>query len=60
MLAKLVRSFGNDESGSPSLEYALVAGIISIAVVAGLTSASTTVNSTMTEVGTELQSNSSQ
>lgn len=59
MLAKLVRSFRNDESGSPSLEYALVAGIISIAVVAGLTTASTTLNSTMTEVGTELQSNSS-
>lgn len=57
MLAKLVRSFGNDESGSPSVEYALVAGIVSIAVVAGLTTASSVVNSTMTEVGTELQSN---
>ncbi|MEQ1672047.1 MAG: Flp family type IVb pilin [Hyphomicrobium sp.] len=53
-----LKSFANDEAGATSIEYALIAGIVSIAIAAGLTSMRGELQTTFTEVGTELNSNS--
>lgn len=53
----VIRRFGNDEEGSTVIEYALIACIVSIAVVAGLTGTRTTLNSSLSEVGSQLESN---
>lgn len=51
------KSFVCDESGATSIEYALIASIVSIAVVASLTSVKNDLSSTFTKVGSELGSN---
>lgn len=51
------KSFASDESGATAIEYALIAVIVSISVVIGLTSARDELNSTFTKVGSELKSN---
>lgn len=51
------KSFVSDESGATSIEYALIAGIISICIVAGLTSARNELSTTFNKVGSELKSN---
>jgi pilus assembly protein Flp/PilA len=49
-----VWSFLSNESGATSIEYALIAGIVSICIVAGLTQISATLQSTFTSIGTLL------
>ncbi len=53
------KSFVADQSGATAIEYALIAGIISIAIVASLTSVKTELSSTFTNVGTQLKNNAS-
>jgi pilus assembly protein Flp/PilA len=43
-----------DESGATALEYGLIAGLISLAVVAGATTAGAAVNAIFTTIGTKL------
>lgn len=43
-----------DNSGATALEYGLIAGLISLALVAGATTAGTAVNQVFTAVGTAL------
>lgn len=50
-------AFADDESGATSIEYALIAGIISIAIVASLTSVSGELQSTFSKVEAELSTN---
>jgi pilus assembly protein Flp/PilA len=45
-----MRHFARDERGATAIEYALIAGCISIAIVAAATSIGTTLNSTFTSV----------
>lgn len=52
-----LRFFLSDESGATSIEYALIAGVLSIAIAASLTSMRGELQSTFTDVGTELNSN---
>lgn len=33
----LVREFGEDESGATAIEYGLIAGLVAVAIIAGLT-----------------------
>ena len=54
-----MKSFASDEAGATSIEYALIAGIISIAIVASLTSVKTELSNTFTNVGTQLKNNAS-
>jgi pilus assembly protein Flp/PilA len=53
------KTFGNDESGATAIEYALIAGILSISIVAGLMSVKTELSSTFDNVGAQLKNNSS-
>ncbi len=56
-LISCCKSFASDESGATAIEYALIAGIISISIVFGLTSVKTELSTTFTKVGTELKNN---
>ncbi|MBS0239435.1 MAG: Flp family type IVb pilin [Proteobacteria bacterium] len=54
MYQDLVRSFLRDEDGATAIEYALIAGIISICIVTALTQISTTLNGTFSSVASSL------
>lgn len=44
MLRRKLRTFVIDESGATAIEYALIAGIVSIAIVSGLRAVTGTLN----------------
>lgn len=46
-----------DESGATAIEYAMIAGIVSIAVVGGLTSARDELSTTFNNIGNHFKSN---
>jgi pilus assembly protein Flp/PilA len=49
-LTQSLQRFARDERGATAIEYALIAGCISIAIVATATSIGTTLNNTFTSV----------
>jgi pilus assembly protein Flp/PilA len=53
-MSKLVGRFLKDNSGATSIEYALIAGGISIVIVAAVNSLGTTLNQTFASVSTAL------
>jgi pilus assembly protein Flp/PilA len=53
-MSKLVGRFLKDNSGATSIEYALIAGGISIVIVAAVNSLGTTLNRTFENVSTAL------
>jgi len=54
-----IKRFADDEAGATAIEYALIAGIVSIAIVASLTGVKTELSTTFNKVGSELKSNAS-
>ncbi|MFT3733370.1 MAG: Flp family type IVb pilin [Hyphomicrobium sp.] len=54
MKLEKLRDFLGDESGATSIEYALIAGIVSICIVASLTHISGSIQGTFNSVGTTL------
>ncbi|HET9715715.1 MAG TPA: Flp family type IVb pilin [Pseudolabrys sp.] len=50
-----VKAFLQDSSGATAIEYALIAGCISIVIVAAVNSVGTTLNVTFTSIGTALK-----
>lgn len=54
MYPHLVRSFLRDEDGATSIEYALIAGIVSITIVAALSQVSTTLQGTFSSAASHL------
>lgn len=59
MAANRFRAFRKDDRGSVAIEYALVACIVSIAIVVGLTNTKTTLNTSLSDVGSQMKSNAS-
>lgn len=53
-MSKLVGRFLNDNSGATAIEYALIAGGISIVIVAAVNSLGTVLNQTFASVSTAL------
>ena len=53
-MSKLVGRFLKDNSGATAIEYALIAGGISIVIVAAVNSLGTTLNQTFASVSTAL------
>ncbi len=49
-----LRSFMDDESGATAIEYALIAGLIAVALIGGLRVAGSSVNNTLTNASTSL------
>jgi len=54
-MPKLVLRLVNDNTGATSIEYALIAGFLSILIIAGVTSIGTTVKGTFNAVANALQ-----
>ena len=52
----VVKRFRNDESGQDLIEYALVAGLIGLAAVAGMGALGNSITSGFTSVGSTLTS----
>ena len=53
-MKNLVRQFINNESGATAIEYGLIAAIVGVGLVAGLSSLKTSLDTTFTTVGTKL------
>ena len=54
-MRKVVLRFMKDNTGVTSIEYALIAGFVSILIIAGVTSIGTTVKGTFNAVANALQ-----
>lgn len=54
MYQDLLRSFLHNEDGATAIEYALIAGIVSISIVAALSQVSTTLQGTFSSAASHL------
>jgi pilus assembly protein Flp/PilA len=50
-----ISRFANDESGSNALEYGLIVGLISLAIVTGATAAGAALGNLLNAIGTAVQ-----
>jgi len=48
---------GKNERGASLVEYALLVGLIAVAAIAGVTALGTSINTSFTNIGTELTNN---
>jgi pilus assembly protein Flp/PilA len=48
-------AFWRDQSGATAIEYALIAGSISIVILAAVSTVGTSLNNTFTSIGTSLK-----
>ena len=48
-------AFWRDETGATAIEYALIAGSISIVILAAVSTVGTSLNATFTSIGTSLK-----
>lgn len=53
-MTTLFTRFLKDESGATAIEYGLIAALISVAIVAGVGSLGSTLNTTFTTIGSKL------
>jgi pilus assembly protein Flp/PilA len=53
----LMMRFAKDESGATAIEYGLIAALISVVIIATLTTVGTKLNATFTKVNSALGSN---
>ena len=51
----MLSQFLTDENGATSIEYALIAALVSVVVITGLTIVGTTLNTKFNSVATEVQ-----
>ena len=51
---KRIMEFLKDEEGVTAIEYGLIAALIAVAIIVGVTAVGTSVNDTFTEVSTKL------
>ena len=51
---KMVARFFRNESGATAIEYGLIAALISIAIIGGATALGTGINSTFTNISSQL------
>lgn len=53
-IKKIILRFAKLDCGSVAIEYGLLAGLVSVAIIAGSTSAGTSLNTLFTNIGTKL------
>ncbi|PZX13115.1 pilus assembly protein Flp/PilA [Palleronia aestuarii] len=56
-MTNLIARFKNDESGATAIEYGLIAGLVSIVIIAGLQLAGPALNRIFLAVGNTLNDN---
>lgn len=54
-MRNLFKSFAKDESGATAIEYGLIAALLSVAIIAAVTSVKDELNTTYTGVATGLK-----
>ena len=50
----LLTRFAKDEAGASSIEYGLIAALVSVVIIGGLTKLGTSVNATFNTTGTKI------
>ena len=55
-MESIISRFVNDESGATAIEYGLIAAIVGVGIISGLTSLKTGLNALFTNVNTNLTS----
>lgn len=58
-LKAVIGRFAKDESGSNALEYGLIVGLISLAIVAGAGAAGTALNTLLKDIGDQITTQAS-
>ena len=53
-MRNIFKSFAKDESGATAIEYGLIAALLSVAIIAAITTVSGELDKTYTKVGTSL------
>ncbi len=53
-MKNLMKKFLGNKSGATAIEYGLIAALIAVAVIGGVTALGTSANATFTNVSTEL------
>lgn len=53
-MIRFLKHLARDEAGATAIEYALIAALISVAILAGATSIGTSLSGTFTTVGNSL------
>jgi len=54
-MSKLFARFVNDESGATAIEYGLIAALIAVVIITGVTAVGTSLSSTFTTVSGNLK-----
>jgi pilus assembly protein Flp/PilA len=55
-MIKLIRKFRKDRTGATAIEYGLIAALIAVVTIAGLTTLGTTLNSRYNAIATDIGS----
>ena len=55
-MTNLFKRFANDESGATAIEYGLIAALIAVAIIGGVTALGTNANTTFTTVAGKMGS----
>ena len=58
-MRNMFKAFAQDESGATAIEYGLIAALLSVAIIAAITSVKDELNTTYTNVGTALKDGNS-
>ena len=53
-MKSIIKSFFKDESGATAIEYGLIAALVAVAAIVGMTALGTSLNGIFTNVSTEL------
>ncbi|MBW8300975.1 MAG: Flp family type IVb pilin [Hydrogenophaga sp.] len=56
-MTKIFARFFKDESGATAIEYGLIAALISVALITGASTLGNSLNTTFTNLSTELNNN---
>jgi pilus assembly protein Flp/PilA len=53
-MSKFVARFANDESGATAIEYGLIAALVSVAIITGITALGTKLGTLFTNLSTKV------
>ena len=54
-MSRLVTRFLNDESGATAIEYGLIAALIAVGIITGVTAVGTKLNGSFTNISTAIK-----
>jgi pilus assembly protein Flp/PilA len=55
LMRKILLNFGKDESGATAIEYGLIAALIAVVIITGVTAVGTNLSQTFTSLSTQLK-----